>query len=79
LRESNRSAGRRHLRSEPLGLAGAALLTRVLGKLLFDVKPLDPATFLTVAAVLSGAALIASYIPALRATKVEPGVVLGSE
>ena len=62
-----------------LGLAGAAVITRVLGRLLFGVKPLDPATFLTVAAVLLSAALLASYLPALRATKVQPGVVLGSE
>jgi predicted permease len=62
-----------------IGLAGAAIVTRALSKLLFDVTPTDPATFATVAAVLLGAAFVASAIPAIRAARVAPASVLGSE
>jgi putative ABC transport system permease protein len=62
-----------------VGLVCAAVVTRGLEKLLFGVKPLDPATFAVVAAVVLGAALAASFIPARRATRVAPGVVMGSE
>jgi putative ABC transport system permease protein len=61
------------------GLVCAALLTRGLARLLFGVTPLDPATFAAVSAVLLGAALAASFIPAQRATRLPPGVALGSE
>jgi ABC-type antimicrobial peptide transport system permease subunit len=54
------------------GWAGAAALTRVLGSLLFDVSPLDPLTYAAVSLGLIAAALAASYIPALRATGVDP-------
>jgi len=56
-----------------VGVGGAAVLTSGLQKLLFGVKPLDPATFAGVAAVLLGAALVASLIPARRAIRVPPG------
>ena len=62
-----------------IGLAGAALVTRALSSLLFDVTPTDPVTFVTVAAVLLGAAFVASGIPAIRATRVAPASVLGNE
>jgi putative ABC transport system permease protein len=62
-----------------VGLAGAALVTRALAKLLFGVTPLDSATFLAVAAILLTTAFAASYLPALRATNVRPGTVLGRE
>lgn len=55
-----------------IGLAGAFLLTRVLRTMLFGVRPTDLVTFLSVPLILSGATLLASYIPARRATKVDP-------
>jgi len=54
------------------GLAGAVVMTRALGSLLFDVSPLDPLTYAAVSIGLIAAAVIASYVPALRATTVDP-------
>jgi putative ABC transport system permease protein len=62
-----------------LGTAGALTVTRVLGKLLFDVKPTDPATFLGVALLLAAVALCAGLPPARRATRVDPLVALRYE
>jgi putative ABC transport system permease protein len=59
-----------------LGAAGAFALTRVLSSLLFQVSPTDLVTFTAAAAVLAGVALLACYLPARRATRVEPLVVL---
>jgi putative ABC transport system permease protein len=47
--------------------------------MLFSIRPTDPATFAAVAAVLAGVALFASYLPARRATRVDPIVALRSE
>jgi predicted permease len=54
------------------GLAGAAALTRSLTSLLFGVEPIDPLTFGGVSIVLIAAAMIASYVPAMRAAAVDP-------
>jgi len=59
-----------------LGGCGALLLTRVLAKLLFEVKPTDPSTFLSVAAILAATGIIAGLLPAYRATRVDPVVAL---
>jgi putative ABC transport system permease protein len=61
------------------GLAGAFAVTRYLSSLLFGITPLDPATFVAVALVFAGVALLASYVPARRATSVDPLVALRSE
>jgi putative ABC transport system permease protein len=60
-------------------LAGALVVMRVLSRLLFGVKPTDPATFALVAAILLGAAFLASGLPAVRASRMEPAKVLGNE
>jgi putative ABC transport system permease protein len=62
-----------------LGLAGALALTRVIKTLLFNVTATDPATFTVVAMLLVIVALMASYIPARRAAKVDPLTALRSE
>jgi len=62
-----------------LGLLGAALLTRVMASLLFGVSTTDVVTFATVPVILMATALLASYIPARRATRVDPVVALRDE
>jgi putative ABC transport system permease protein len=57
----------------------ALYLSQTMTKMLFSVRPTDPATFVSVAAVLAGVALLASYLPARRATRVDPIVALRSE
>ena len=62
-----------------IGLIGAFALTRVMSSLLFEVTPKDPLTFTAVALFLATVAFIACYIPARRATKVDPLVALRYE
>jgi putative ABC transport system permease protein len=62
-----------------LGRRGAWLLSRVLASQLFGITRTDPVTYLSVALVLGGVALLASYVPALRATRVDPMVSLRTE
>jgi putative ABC transport system permease protein len=59
-----------------LGIAGAGAVTRVLAKFLFEVKPTDLPTFLVVAALLVAVALLSGWLPAQRATRVDPLIAL---
>jgi ABC-type antimicrobial peptide transport system permease subunit len=61
------------------GFAGAAVVTRYLATMLFGLGPLDPTTFIGVSLTLAAIATIASYIPARRATKVDPLLALRYE
>ncbi len=62
-----------------IGLAGALALTRVLSTLLFGVSATDPATFVFTAALIAAVSLLASYVPARRATRVDPVLALRRE
>jgi putative ABC transport system permease protein len=60
-------------------VAAALLLTRLMQSLLYEVQPADPVTFVTVPALLLLVSLLASYLPALRATRVSPLIALRTQ
>jgi putative ABC transport system permease protein len=62
-----------------LGLCGAFLLSRFMSSLLFGVRPTDPVTFCAIGVILGAVALLASYIPARRAARIDPMVSLRAE
>jgi putative ABC transport system permease protein len=61
------------------GIVGSLLLTRLLSRLLFEISPFDPTTFVGVVLLMSSVSMIAIYIPARRASKVDPMVALRYE
>ncbi len=62
-----------------IGLAGAYVLSRLMTNLLFEINPVDPVTYGGLAAVLSGIAVLAAYLPARRSTRIDPAIVLREE
>jgi predicted permease len=62
-----------------IGVVGALSLTRFMTSILYEVKPADPGTFIVVSVLLMGVATLGSYIPARRATKVDPVEALRHE
>jgi ABC-type lipoprotein release transport system permease subunit len=64
---------------QALGLGGAFLLTRLMSSLLYGVGPRDPVPFAAVPALLAFVALAATYVPARRASRLDPVAALRSE
>jgi putative ABC transport system permease protein len=67
------------LASIAVGLVGSLLVTRLISGLLYQVRPADPLTFALIAVLLATVALLACYLPARRATRVDPALALRSE
>jgi putative ABC transport system permease protein len=74
-----RQSARLALAGIAVGICGALAVTRLVASLLFDLSPNDPVTFLTVASILGGTALMASAIPAWRASRIDPVTALRQE
>ena len=62
-----------------VGLGAAAGLGQVIAMFLFGVKPLDPLTFVSIAAFLGAIAMLAGHVPAMRAARIDPVVSLRAE
>jgi putative ABC transport system permease protein len=62
-----------------IGLAGAIALSRYIGGMLYGVTPLDPLTYFATVALFAAVASIASFLPARRATKIDPMTALRYE
>ncbi len=62
-----------------IGFMGALAVTRIMGSMLYEIKPLDPLTFAVVPLLLTMVTLLACYIPARRATRIDPMVALRYE
>ena len=74
-----RDGARMSIAGAAIGIAAALGLTQLMTSMLFGVKPTDPITFIAVAVVLCGVALVSCYVPAYRAMKVDPMVALRYE
>ena len=74
-----REGGRLVVRALLLGLLIAGVLSRLVAGVLYEVRPLDPLTYLTTSVVLACAAALACWIPARRATRVDPLTALRAE
>lgn len=59
-----------------LGVACSLALSRLMSSLLFEISPTDPMTFVTVSGVLAAVALLAGWLPALRASRIDPVLAL---
>jgi ABC-type antimicrobial peptide transport system permease subunit len=62
-----------------LGIGVAVMLTRVMSAFLFGVGPMDPMTYAAVSGILAAVALVATYLPARRASRVDPIVALRAD
>jgi ABC-type antimicrobial peptide transport system permease subunit len=62
-----------------LGIAAALSVSRMVANMLFGISPIDPVTFVGVPLLLAAMALAASYVPAFRATRIDPALALRGE
>jgi predicted permease len=62
-----------------VGIVAALSVSRLASNLLFGISPMDPLTFLVVPAILAAMAILASYVPAFRATRIDPAIALRGE